>query len=109
MAAGVFVASLKAFLAPQHKIPIIAAAHRAPIGPRWTPKGWEKPARLITVTTRREQPFTDARSLRGTLFGIGVVDNYTITQPPPPPPFIQLQLETGTLVRPLEILVNSGR
>lgn len=36
--------SLKAFLALEHKIPIINPAHKDPIGLCWTPKRWKKPA-----------------------------------------------------------------
>lgn len=53
--AAVFLAlSLKAFLALEHKTPIIDAAHKALIGSCWTPKGWKKPPALNL------EPFTDA-------------------------------------------------
>lgn len=55
MAVAAFLASLTAFLALQHKIPIIDAAHKAPIGARWTPKGWKKPATRSLITESPER------------------------------------------------------
>lgn len=104
MVAAVFLAlSLKAFLALEHKTPIIDDAHKALIGSCWTPKSWKKPPTLNLITESPAAIHRCTASLRGTLFRIGSVDNYRKHGAS----FIlskrtKLQSETGTLVRPLE-------
>lgn len=111
--AAVFLAlSLKAFLALEHKTPIIDAAHKALIGSCRTPKCWKKPP---TLNLNAESPAAIHRctgSLRGTLFRIGSVDNYRKRRAAPASSFQSAQncsQRRGRSCVLWKLLVNSGR